>query len=186
MMKGEKKMLSDMGLRFDGSTVSIEGITKFATACFTSASIGDIIAELRRSPVQEEPYALGDLGLDKMLPTFDETLWFKVQSDYGSVGPLEFRLREGRLLQVGCVLNFPNRLFTDPSKKAYRRAMALLVSGYGEGIPIPYPSGEARQFADAISHCYVARCWAAPHKAIILRVGDREMWDSFARSLGLM
>ncbi|MBE3100397.1 MAG: hypothetical protein IMZ44_25025 [Planctomycetes bacterium] len=174
-------MLREMGLRVRprGSVISLEAITQFALACLAQPSTHNVIAALRQVPFVEEVFYQNLAGQDKNFPPFDEAFWFMFHCHYGSAGPLEFLLRGGKLLQTGYCLAFSKRLLSDPSKKAYEKVMRLVVQRYGKGEAMPYPGGAGRLFNDSVSHCYVARTTLAPNNAVVLRVGDRAMWDAF-------
>ncbi|MCX5675242.1 MAG: hypothetical protein NTX87_09555 [Planctomycetota bacterium] len=181
LSEAEVFMLREMGLRVRGrgSVINLESITQFALACLSEPSTHNVIAALRQCTfISEVPYE-NFAGLDKNFPAFDEAFWFRFHCDYRSAGCLEFLLRGGRLLQTGYILTFVKRLLSDPSKKAYEKALRLLVSRHGEGEAMPYPGGAGRLFNDSVSHCYIARTTLAPNNAVVLRVGDRAMWDAF-------
>lgn len=180
-----------------GAEVFIEDLTRFCVACFSAPNIADVISALRDSSLEEAPYqGMAGIGTQSgNFPAFDQALWFMVRCPcpvrlwqflllggrlLQAVGPLELLVSKGQLLQAGYALAFPRAFFTNPSKKGYARALSVVVSLYGQGVPMPYLAGEGRLFNDAVSHCYIAQTSAAGNDALVLRVGDRALWDAFA------
>jgi len=160
---------------------AVADLTKFVRACFGNTTAAEVIDALNRSALTPTPHP-DPLGLDQRLPPFDQAHHFAFRSGKAK-GILQLLVTEGCFLQVGYQLLFPRRLFSG-FRKACKTAMQVAVERYGRGMDSSTLGAKLRLFADDATHCYVSFYTRGPVKSLVVRVGDREIWDKFTASRG--
>jgi hypothetical protein len=155
---------------------SLNQVFSFLTINVPKANISDFIIQCVELGMKQEKYI--QTGLDNTLPSFDKGHSFSFCTDNKSIAELEVLEKDSKILQAGIYLKYPLFEFISKSNKHFNIIETLSKQFYSDFMPMDMGTIKIINFGNASSIAYLSKSKVNNIKAIVFKVGNRELWPN--------